>query len=226
MIVETPTPNLLESIEFYIKLNFQVLQEDENAVVSDGSVVVLINSERTTRAGVKLYVQNKEAIINELQKENKFYGASKNVFSEPSGMRITLVDQSKKPKYESSKNEPSLLGSFAGVSLETPDMEKSLKVWKALGFEVTMGDVEQGWVALSNTSGDSISLMKPMACPHLFFNPSLTYFNGTQNISIIEGIRKTGITITEEISHFNPEGIVDNIIVRDPGGFGFFIFSD
>jgi hypothetical protein len=226
MIVETPTPNQEDSIAFYKKLNFEILKEGESSVVTDGSVVILINNDHHTRAGVKLYVENKEALIKELESEYKFYGPSKNTFSEPSGMRITLIDLSKEPLYKSYKKEASLLGNFAGVCLETPDMEKSFNTWKTLGFELSMGGVEQGWVALSNTSGDSISLMKPMVCPHLFFNPSLTYFNGTQNLSIIEGIRKTGIAITEEVSHFNPEGIVDNIIVRDPGGLGFFIFSD
>ena len=45
-------------------------------------------------------------------------------------------------------------------------------------------------------------------------------------MTIIEGVRTANIDITEEISHFNPDGIVDNIIIRDPGGLGFFIFSD
>ena len=226
MIVETPTPNLQESLAFYKNLKFEILEEGDSAVVTDGSVTIHINSDRPTRAGVKLYVENKQDLISELEKENKFYGPLKNIFSEPSGMRVTLIDLSEKPKYNSSIKESSLLGSFAGVSLETPDMEKSFKIWKTLGFEVAMGAIEQGWIALSSASGHSISLMKPMTCPHLFFNPSLTYFNGSQNLSIIEGIKDAGIEITEEISHFNPEGIVDNIVVRDPGGFGFFIFSD
>jgi len=54
----------------------------------------------------------------------------------------------------------------------------------------------------------------------------LTYFNGKQNLEVIEKIRNNAIPITEEITHFNKEGIVDNIIIRDPGGYGFFIFSD
>jgi hypothetical protein len=68
--------------------------------------------------------------------------------------------------------------------------------------------------------------MKPLTCLHLFFNPSLTYFNGGNNLAVIENIRKLGIPITEEITHFNKDGIVDNIIIRDPGGFGFFVFND
>lgn len=46
------------------------------------------------------------------------------------------------------------------------------------------------------------------------------------NLAIIQKIRDLQIPITEEITHFNKEGIVDNIIIRDPGGLGFFIFND
>ena len=45
-------------------------------------------------------------------------------------------------------------------------------------------------------------------------------------MEIIEKIRELNFPITEEITHFNDQGIVDNIIIRDPGGFGFFLFSD
>jgi hypothetical protein len=68
--------------------------------------------------------------------------------------------------------------------------------------------------------------MKPQTCPHLFFNPSLNFFNGEDNISIISKIRSLDIPITEEITHFNKENKVDNIIIRDPGGYGFFLFND
>ena len=119
------------------------------------------------------------------------------------------------------------MGSYAGISLETPNIKQSMQLWKALGFEVSMGGIDQGWVALSNSTGDAISLMQPMSCPHLFFNPSLTYFNGkTVNPIIIQKIRDLNIPITEEITVFNKDGIADNIIIREPGGYGFFIFND
>jgi len=90
----------------------------------------------------------------------------------------------------------------------------------------TMGGVEQGWIGLTNDSSFNISIMNALACPHVFFNPSLSYFNGKNNLDIIAKIRAKEIPIAEEVTVFNKEGIVDNIILRDPGGFGFFIFSD
>ena len=74
--------------------------------------------------------------------------------------------------------------------------------------------------------GDSISLLQAQQCPHLFFNPSLTYFNGSRNPKIIESIKKHNIEITEEVTEFSSKGEVDNIILKDSGGLGFFIFND
>jgi hypothetical protein len=63
--------------------------------------------------------------------------------------------------------------------------------------------------------------MKPFSCPYLFYNPSLTFFNGKENNpKVIQKVRD----LTEEITAFNTEGIVNNVIIRDPGGFGLFVF--
>src|SRR5690606_15097168 len=110
-------------------------------------------------------------------------------------------------------------------TLESIGINRSFKIWELLGFKHTMGSADQGWVGFSNDEL-SLSIMKPQTCPHLFFNPSLSYFNGKENLNVIQKIRDAGVSITEEITHFNKEGIVDNVIIRDPGGYGFFIFSD
>jgi hypothetical protein len=34
------------------------------------------------------------------------------------------------------------------------------------------------------------------------------------------------IKVEEEITAFNPDGIIDNVILRDEGGYGFFVFND
>ena len=68
--------------------------------------------------------------------------------------------------------------------------------------------------------GDSISLIQAQQCPHLFFNPSVTYLNGSHNLEIIH----KKIEITKEVTEFNGE--VDKIILRDSRGLGFFVFND
>jgi hypothetical protein len=106
-------------------------------------------------------------------------------------------------------------------------VEKAARVLGLLGFDKTYGNGEQGWLSLQNENGFSISLIALFSCPHLFYNPSLSYFNGKEGKpKVILQIRDLKIPITEEITAFNNNGIVHNIIIRDPGGLGFFVFND
>ncbi|MBT8231919.1 MAG: hypothetical protein HKO66_13515 [Saprospiraceae bacterium] len=224
-ILETPTPNLNDSLAFYESLGFTKLK-DSQTLLTDSKVIVSINDDRFARAGIKIYKEKWDTEINKIKAITKVFSKENNhVFYDATGVPITLVEsEEEQPNIENAA--ASVLGTFAGVSLETPDFEKSFKLLGIIGFEPSMGGLEQGWVALTNKAGFSISLMQPNTCPHLFFNPSMTYFNGKNNIEVIANVRKANVKITEEITTFNKEGIVDNIILRDPGGYGFFIFSD
>ena len=128
--------------------------------------------------------------------------------------------------YELSGESTALPGNFMGLSIEAVDVKKTVEFWQVLGYEKTMGSIEQGWIAFQNGSSIGISIMKPLICPHLFYNPGLTFFNSGKNLPIIEKIRAAGIPIAEEITVFNKEGIVDNVVLCDPGGLGFFVFND
>lgn len=226
-LIHTPTNNIEESLDFYSKLGFTTVAHDELVLVSDGKAVIEINPDRYARAGIKLISSTWEKAVNELEKfVNVLRIEDGYLLSDPSGMSIYLVETDKEAVLDLSGISPAVLGNFAGISLESSSINTSFHLWKILGFTNQQGAIDQGWVSLTNTDGLAVSLMKPMTCPHLFFNPSLTYFNGANNLKIIEQIRSLNISITEEITSFNKEGIVDNIIIRDPGGYGFFLFSD
>ena len=226
-IILTPTNNLQNSLDFYQKLQFKIIENDHLQLVTDGKAIIEINPDRFARAGVKLFKNDWSAEKSQLEKQTFLTKlADGYLLGDPSGVWIYLIEKDADFTIEKSEECYGLTGNFAGLSLETTDIEKSATIWQILGFEKTMGDIEQGWVAYQNTDGFGVSLMKPMSCPHLFFNPSLTYFNGKNNLDIIQKIRDVGIPITEEITHFSKNGEVDNIIIRDPGGYGFFLFSD
>ena len=221
-IIQTPTNDLQQSLHFYETLGFQTISEE---YLTDGKAIIHINTNRFARAGIRLYqadwfseVKALKAFTKVLPIENGY------VFSDASGVWIYLMEE--EIKFDISTYSASIIGNYAGVSLEVIDIERSKQIYNILGFEKSMGSLEQGWIVLSHSSGFAVSLMKPMSCPHLFFNPSLTFFNGKNNLSIIQEIRKRNIPIAEEITAFNKKGIVDNVILRDPGGYGFFIFSD
>lgn len=225
-IIQTPTPHLSKSFDFYKSLNFKIISSEKQNLVTDGKAIIEINENKFARAGIKIY---KDDWKNELEAIEKITNVHKiengYVFSDPSNSWIHLMEIN--PEIQADKEKCfSTLGNFAGLSLETTDMQKSLVLYELLGYEHSIGSVNQGWITLKNQDDFSVSLMKINSCPHLFFNPSLSYFNGGKNLPVIEKIKEAGIEITEEISHFNEAGIVDNVIIRDPGGFGFFVFND
>jgi hypothetical protein len=226
-IIHTPTNNLADSLEFYARLGFSKLANTDLELVSDGKAVIEINPDRFARAGLKLFNESWESLIEDIERfTNVLRIENGYLLSDPSGIWIYLIDSQEDLSLDLSAVSSSILGNYAGISLETTAINNSFQLWKLLGFNEQEGDIEQGWITLRNSDGLVVSLMKPLTCPHLFFNPSLTYFNGKKNIEIIEKIRSIKIPITEEITYFNKEGIVDNIIIRDPGGYGFFLFSD
>ena len=221
-IIQTPTPNLDESISFYGKLNFEIQQKENGAYAIAGSLIIDINTDRMSRAGIKFCTSNSDTVlegknVNVIPVNDK----SKLVVS-PTGCPVYFEDANV-PAINT--NEP-VTGNFMGLSLETSKMDEEIVFWEKFDFKQTAGNPSQGWVSLTNSSGFGVSLMNYQCCPHLFFNPSLTFFNGENNLKIIDQINNLNIAVTEEITVFNEDNIVDNIIIRDPGGLGYFLFSD
>jgi hypothetical protein len=187
-----------------------------------------INQDRTARVGLKFF---KEDWATELATFLQMQVAviemeSAYLLSDPNGVKVYLMKEEMKEYDSLSDKSTALPGNFAGLSIEAIDMEKTVEFWKVFSYKQTMGDIEQGWASFDNGSGIGISVMKMLACPHIFYNPGLTFFNSGKNLPVIQKIRAAGIDIAEEITIFNKEGIVDNIIICDPGGLGFFIFND
>ena len=226
-IIQTPTPNLSESLHFYQQLNFKALSGDHPNIMTDGQVTILVNPDRFARLSIHLFKENWSTTLKLLRLQDS-YSLTKvtqgHLLSDPNGVQVYLSTINY--PIPSANLTPAIVGTFAGVSIETTDLKSSIHFWQTLGFHLKAGSAEQGWLTFSNGGAVDISIMKAGSCPHLFFNPSLTYFNGKNNLAIIDKIKALSIPITEEITHFNKEGIVDNIIIRDPGGLGFFIFND
>lgn len=224
--IQTPTPLKAESIQFYKKLGFRNIQCQNKELVTDGQAIIEINDDHFARPGLKFYKNSwseEISVIHENHSILDFPGGY--LTTDPNGIWIYLIESNFKVE-KSEEHSFSKLGNYAGISIETISFEKSLDFYQILGFTLAAGSTESPWMTLTHPGGMGISFMKPLNCPHLFFNPSLTYFNGASNPLVIDSIRSVGIPITEEITHFNKEGEVDNIIIRDPGGLGFFIFND
>lgn len=225
--IQTPTNNLDDSLDFYKKLKFKVISNENPTIVTDGKAVIEINPDRFARAGLKIFKSTWESEIRNIEKqtalikkENEF------LLSDPNGVRISLIEGKSPISIQREETSFGATGNFHGVNIETTDIAKTARFWKDLGFAAQMGSEEDGFISTISEDGLGVALMAARNCPHLFFNPSMTYFNGKQNLDVIQSIRDAGIPITEEITYFNKEGLVDNIIIRDPGGYGFFLFND
>lgn len=222
-LIQTPTNNLSNSIEFYSKLKFNIISDKDPVLVSDGKAFIQINPDRYARAGIKLFRPDWEETVKKLSElANVVKTGDGYLLTDTSGMWIYLIETEDQFELQVSDSSNSALGNYMGIGLETPEVEKSKEIWTILGFERN----DPKWPSYTNEDQLTITFYEPNSCPHLFFNPSLTYFNGAENLKVIEYIRKQNIPIAEEITYFNPNNEVDNIIIRDPGGFGFFIFND
>ncbi len=226
-VIHTPTSDLAKSIDFYSRLKFEMLSESDPTVFTDGKALVEINPDRHARAGVKTYGEDLSREISALKEISEVLESNdKYIACDPNGVRVYLSETSLGIEYEPKEESFGLTGNYAGLSLEAHDINSTVEFWEAAGFENSGGDISQGWAQFSNGAGMDISLMKPLMCPHLFFNPGVTYFNSGKNLTNIGLLREAGIEFAEEITHFSSDGVADNVIIRDPSGLGFFIFND
>jgi predicted enzyme related to lactoylglutathione lyase len=223
-IIHTATPDIEKSKDFYAKLGYNQISE-EPVLFTDGKFIVEINPDRFARPGLKMFSDDWSTVTTELAKITHVLESGDGfVACDPNGVWLYLVNEN--VEQETAGESFGKTGNFSGVSIEAVDIEKTTSFWNAAGFTQSSGDISQGWAVYSNGSGIDVSIMTANMCPHLFFNPGLTFFNSGNNVENIEQLRDAGIPITEEITHFNKEGIVDNVIINDPGGLGFFIFND
>ncbi len=220
------TPNLNKSIDFYKSLDFEYRQIAADHFVSAKDLVIKIEPKAIFRSGIKLYLSDLADRLESLR-ASCFLKEDPLCFTlqDPSGSYVYLLKENEQWALEPI-NHASYLGNYSGYSIEVLDMLATINIYQLLGFKKTMGGIEQGWISMENESGFAISIMSAGACPHQFHNPSLSFFNGTKNLEIIKRLRTLNLKISEEISVFNKEGIVDNVIINDPGGLGFFVFSD
>lgn len=222
-VIQTPTSSLDKSKTFYQSLRFSELADGDEQLWTDGKVLICINPVRTARTAIRIFGDWESAIDGISQRTYVSSANNVHTFSDPNGVHISLEP----PRSIEVPGEPaSVLGNYAGVSIETTDFQRTVEFWTLLGLEQSSGDEAQGWVSLSREGGPEISVMKTGACPHLFFSPGLTYFNSGKNLENIAEMRAAGVEIFEEITAFNSEGLADNVILQDPGGTGFFIFND
>lgn len=230
IIIHTGVSDTAVSRKFYSRLGFSEVKSGKEIYFMDDQMIVWLNTERFARPGICLYGLKAKKLVSELKPEfqaqefDRFF-----VISAPGGCAVYLMKEKYPDNLEDEfkkQNQRSALGNFAGLTLETAEMKRGQSLFETLGFKLTSGTSESPWFTMENESGFAVSAMAYGNCPHLFYRPSLSFFNAGNNLENIQNIRSAEVEIAEEISIFNKEGIVDNIILRDPAGLGFFVFND
>ncbi|MEM9895164.1 MAG: hypothetical protein AAF789_02230 [Bacteroidota bacterium] len=226
--IQTPTPDSLESRRFYEKLKFTEVSKAPNQLFTDGQVLIEINTNRYARAGIRFHRSSWQQELERLRTITVVHQfPDYHLLSDGNGCWIYLLESKSTETIAPIGELPnSILGSYAGVSLETTDLSRSIDIWSALGFELQERAKNNAYVTLINKDDFRITIMQPNNCPHLFPSMSITYFNGANNAWHIEQVREANVPLAEEITHFNKENKVDNLLLRDPGGLGIFVFND
>ncbi len=220
--IQTPTPDLAASIDFYERLGFtRVPSTPDRPHFTDGAVTIAIDPSRTARTAIVLHGADLDPSALADVTGTIIEHEGRHLAADPSGVLLWL-DPEPAPAHHA---DSSILGPFAGLSIEAVDPVRTVAFWTAAGWH-TDGDPSSGYVSLSRPGCTVLSVMGMHTCPHLFPNPGLTYFNSGRNPEVIAQLRARNIPIAEEITHFSETGEVDNVILRDPGGTGFFVFND
>lgn len=219
-IINSPAQNLDASLAFYRKLEYRIITIDGIFYAIDGELIIRLDTRQNARAGMVLYTDLNKFSFDHFE---KIHGVWTGV--DPNGIYVFVKDISEYFQIEHEKSK-ALTGNFVGISIETLKFEGTIRYWEQFGYRVTLGSQAQGWIQMSAENNIDIGIMKYGSCPHSFRIPSMTFFNGQNNVAIIEKIKSSGIEIAEKITHFNKEGIVDNVVLADPGGYGIFVFSD
>lgn len=218
-IFQSPAVDIERSKDFYLKAGFHLVEQDDRLYAVDQSVAFFLNPLRSARPAVLYYAGVDEVRPDIFKKVNEQW-----VGAGPSN--VPFVFEHRSPLRLDTSAE-SIFGNYAGLTLETLYLDKSIRFYRPMGFEPVGTDFSQGYLALTHPSGFSITLLRFGMCPHSFCNPSISYFNGKEgNPGVLQAVRANGLPVFEEVTFFNPNGEVDNIILRDPGGIGFFLFND
>lgn len=230
IVVRTSGQNRPRLHTFYDKLGWQSLNND-GSYRYDGQVIIELAGQNDARTSILMYSDDKDKIAKKLIDlgRNIIQTEASFICVDPNGVRWEIGDSDAFPDVHFNRDfERSLLGKYFGLGIESIEFEKSAKFYQALGYSIRSGEIEKkSYLTMSQDGCQDITIFYPGTCPHSFYNPSLTFFNGKEgNPKLISAMRTKDIVFTEEITVFSEDNSIDNVIVEDGGGLHFFVFND
>lgn len=206
-----------EALDYYENLNFKIHIQEERTFALCTGLVIELSDHPKLRSGLTWIGSASKAPGFKRKQINDL-----DLISDPDGVLIYFQPC----ELTSVGDKTSKLGAFSGISLECFDLRVSQAFYQQLGYRRSMGSIDAGWITLSLEGAMDLSLMQIGSCPHHFINPSLTFFNGNQNLDIIDQLESDGIPILERLSIFSRDHSIDNVVLATPGNLGIFVFND
>ena len=140
LIVESPAPDLKESLSYYKNVGFQCSALEEMLTYVKPKISLFFSIQIPIAALALTYLERRR---------------EKTTVS-PSG---TWIKERKENIKYSTPDTKSLLGNYAGVCVETLDLEASFVFWQAKGFKGKLNR-NASWCQLENKNGDRLSLLQ------------------------------------------------------------------
>jgi predicted lactoylglutathione lyase len=223
------TNSIVESFPFYEKLGFKKVEQQSESynwlLITDGIIKLLLHQDKFKGLGyfasdMQMRVQKfKDAGIkfeNERLQLKQFYA----VIKDPSGYKISLIEQDASKMFKPRGVSHSTIGDFSEVSLISKNVKKSLEFYSMLGFKIEMfeesefprGMISDGLITIGLYSSASAMLnFDGWAYKYISKNPAKR----------IEGLKKKKINFFKEIK--NDSGQISEASLLSPDNETFLI---
>lgn len=222
LIISLSSVNVEKTLVFYRMLGFKELSATSSVIVlTDGVKLFEVkkseaNLTRLTYLTTALE-EKKEMALN-LQLAVQDVDGNEFQFSDPNGVIVAVRGMQREEIFQLERKPISLCGTFAEVSIETDDIDSSIRWYENIGFKVT------SCKQLYTTMDDGkivISFYRRGTCSHKFKNPSLTYFESDME-KRIEELKQRGVQFVQDEKEIGMKG---HAIAESPEGQYFFLFK-
>lgn len=214
--------NTAAARQFLDMLGFTVMASDDpSTLLTDGNLYFDLRRAKKNATMLSYCVNdiaNAVEMAHNLEIDIAEQSPHHAILREPNGLMILLAGPEVVSLNVREIAPPSIAGTLDELSLETDNMERSILWWQNVGFKVLTR--QQTWCTLDD-GNIKIGLYDKGICPHVFRNPSLTYFESDMAERIAR-LKKRGMTFAQEEKEIGMKG---HAVAESPDGQYIFLFT-
>lgn len=219
LTIFTPSPDA--TVRFLHAMGFVSVPGEGTEPLYDGAL--LYDVRRAERPGTALSYTVPDVATAAAMAENLEFAVTERsrhhaVIREPNGLSILVAGPEMMLLPEPPERFTPRCGSFAELSIETDDIERTVRWWQNAGFKATTR--KETWCTLDD-GRILIGAYRRGTCPHLFRTPSVTFFAPDMK-ERIASLKSSGLTFAQEEKEIGMEG---HAVAESPDGLLFFLFA-